>query len=165
MGFLNRITALEPFESCPRLLQAAVERFWDGFDLATGTAQRYTGAVYILGYVVEMLLKVGFFRISGIPDNVDVKPYLGTARTHTSWTGRNYHDLQAWCNLLIDARLRRGVQFDPVFAGELTRRVMAVGLHWREDLRYKQSPANDAEVSDVLENADWVLSNCILLWS
>ena len=165
MAFLDRLRVLEPFESCPRLLQAAEERFWDGFDLATGTAQRYTGAVYILGYVVEMLLKVAFFRISGIPDNVDVKPYLNTAKTHSSWTGRNYHDLQAWCNLLIVDRLHRGVQFDPVFAAELTRRVLLVGLHWREDLRYKHNQANDAEVSEVLENTDWVLSNRTLLWS
>ena len=59
MSFQSRLANLEPVETCATLESAAWERYWDGFDLATSsTAGRYTGALYLLGYVVEIVLKI-----------------------------------------------------------------------------------------------------------
>src|SRR5205085_11501029 len=47
----------------PELEEAAEQRFWDGFVLAAGSEPRPTGAIYVLGYVAELVLLVMWCRI------------------------------------------------------------------------------------------------------
>jgi len=162
MSLLTRLAVIEPQETWPRLRSAATERFWDGFDLATSGEDRRLGAIYLLGYVVEMLLKVAFFRVREWPTNQAVD--LGAVKAHTAWVGGNLHNVTGLADLLIAERGILNRPFDPVFAGELRRRVLIVASHWRENLRYRSAVAETDELAEVYQSVDWLVTNADELW-
>ncbi len=61
--------------------------------VAMGDSGHETGAVYLLGYVAEMLLKTAYFRIISVPTGQNIAPHLQGARSHASWRGGNLHNL------------------------------------------------------------------------
>jgi hypothetical protein len=162
MSFLARLALLEPEETCPRLQAAAMERFWDGFDLATSKDERRLAAVYLLGYVVEVFLKVAFFRVRAWPADQPID--LDAVRTHAAWAGGNLHNLTGLADVLIAERGILNRPLDPVFAGELRRRVLVVASHWRENLRYRATPALGEELAEVCQSVDWLVANAEELW-
>ena len=145
---------------------AATERYWDGLALATNNLPRNTGAIYCFGYVVEMLLKVAYFRVTGVADaqNLNVGP-LAAMRTQAAWRGRNLHDLQGLVSLLIDVRQTLGIAFDPAVAAQMLWYVLTVDAHWRETLRYKHTPALEEELHEVYYSVEWIWEHRDLLWS
>jgi len=163
MSLQARLRVLEPTETWPSLYNAARERFWDGVDLATSLEARRTGAIYLLGYVAEMLLKVAFYRRMGYlaTDRVD----RNAIKNHAAWGRWNLHSISGLVDLLIEVRQRQHQAFDPVFAGDLRLRVQTVALHWQETLRYKHTPADEAELTEVFRHVDWLLTNADQLWS
>ena len=163
MSFQDRLQMLEPIETWPSLYSAALERYWDGIDLATSPEARRTAAIYLMGYVAEMLLKVAFFRVTGFPPGQAVD--LRAITTHAAWTKANLHNLDGLTDLLIAERGLRGRAFDPVFAGQLKACVLTVASHWRETLRYRHTPAAETELVEVYQNVDWLRANATLLWS
>jgi hypothetical protein len=159
-------------DTWPLLHDAAGERYWDGLTLALD--DRSTGAIYVFGYVVEMLLKVAFFRIRMVPGphNLWIPLTLGgaspfaMARSHASWYGRpSLHNLEAWLRLLIAERNSAGPALDPIAAGEIETHVRVVDAHWRETLRYKSLTVSGAEINEVFKSVDWLYKNQVLLWS
>jgi hypothetical protein len=50
--------------------------------LGTRHSRRHVGALYVWGYVAEMLLKVGAFRVDGAAPGEAVGPRLGPARNY-----------------------------------------------------------------------------------
>jgi len=163
MSLLARLSLLEPMETWPRLHSAAIERYWDGLALAMAQEGRRLGAIYLLGYVAEIVLKVAFFRVCGFPPYQAVSLRMATA--HASWRGFSLHDVNAWATLLIEERRLRGRPFDPVFASQLKWHVMVVAANWREALRYRHSAASETELAEVFQGVDWLLANSNLLWS
>jgi hypothetical protein len=155
---------LEPAETCETLESAAWERYWDGFELATQQTQdRPTGALYLLGYVVEVVLKVGFFRTTQIPPGTRVD--LRSIRSHQAWTqNTNLHDVVALARVLVAERDVRRRPFDPVFAGLLDRHVQTLATHWNESVRYRATQALPEEIAEVYESAEWILANRETLW-
>lgn len=83
MSFQTRLSLLEPAETWPSLHSSAQERFWDGIELATTPDARRTAAIYMLGYVVEILLKVAFFRVRGLPAEQPID--LRVIATRATW--------------------------------------------------------------------------------
>ena len=57
MALLDRIA---PYDSIREMEIAGVDRYWDGLTCALDG--RYFGACYLLGYAIEMTLKVACFR-------------------------------------------------------------------------------------------------------
>jgi hypothetical protein len=163
MSFQSRLQVLEPVETWPSLHSAAQERYWDGVDLATSPETRGTAAIYLLGYVAEILLKVAFFRVIRCPPGQAVD--LRTITTHGAWTRANLHNLVGLADLLIAERCIQNRAFDPVFAGQLKTSVLTVANHWRETLRYRYTPAVEPELVEVYQNVDWLRTNATLLWS
>lgn len=164
MGLKDRLAQLEPQETWPQLHDAAIERYWDGFALATGPDNRRTGAIYLLGYVAEILLKVAFYRVSNAPHHLPVQ--RGAIQTHRDWQGRrNLHDLVALGNVLIGQRKRNGIEFDPVFAALLIEKLFVLDRHWSEALRYRHSMATTDELHEVYQAVEWLLANKNTLWS
>jgi len=111
LGFVARIARLVPIETWPQLLNASQHRYWDGFALATSGETRNVGAVYLLGYVAEMLLKVAYFRIEGFPRHGDVDHARSAARRQARLyrlQRRNDHDLLYWRDLIERRRDERG---------------------------------------------------------
>jgi hypothetical protein len=164
MALLARLQALEPNETWPGLEMAARERYWDGVDLATSPASRRTAAIYLLGYVAEMLLKVAFYRVSGVPPGQHVVPAM--IKNHSAWKGKkNRHDLENLVDLLSAERASKGLHLDPGFAAQLNDCIQTLAGHWRETLRYRHTPATQTELVEVYQNVDWLFANATLLWS
>ena len=164
MSLQSRLGLLEPHETWPSLHNAAWERYWDGIELATCQEVHRTGAIYSLGYVAEILLKVAFFRVKGFAPGQQVE--LQEINDHPVWPTRaKRHNLAALADVLIEERRLRGSAFDPVFAGEVKTCVAVVASHWRETLRYKHTIADEPELAEVVQNVDWLLNNANVLWS
>ena len=144
--------------------QAAAQRFWDALTLATGDAGHEAGAIYLLGYVAEMLLKTAYFRVTGVPPSQNIAPHLTAARRNASWRGGNLHNLHSWFALLNDARFFRGNPWGAVVAATIERRVLIVVSHWRESSRYTSLAATNAELEEAFVSVDWLLGNYDALW-
>jgi hypothetical protein len=163
MTFQARLHVLEPVETWPTLHSAALERFWDGLDLATSAAPRRTAAIYLLGYVAEILLKMAFFRVAGFLPGQAVE--LRAITAHAAWTRSNLHNLDALADLLIAERATRDRALDPAFAGQLKSCVLTIANHWGTTLRYKHTAAEQPELAEVYQNVEWLRANATLLWS
>ena len=155
---------MEPVETWPSMERAAEQRFLDGLALATGDPGREAGAIYLLGYVAEMLIKTAHFRTIGVPANQDIAPVLRAVRNHSLWTGRNLHDLRSWIDFLIDVRQLQGKPISPPTAGIIRQQVLTVDAHWRETLRYTSQTATAVELNEVFDSVEWLHDNYALLW-
>jgi len=164
MAFRSRLALAEPFETWPLMELAAEQRYWDGLNLAMGEKGCETGALYLLGYVAEMLLKTAYFRINSISPSDNIAPHLRTANQHSRWRGGNLHNLRSWFYLLDDVRTYRGNPWSPVLVATVERHVLTVDAHWRESLRYTSVAANDAELEETFASVDWLLANYNVLW-
>ena len=66
-------------ETIQDMESAAEDRYWEGWELAV--QGHHVGAIYVLGYVAEMLLKINAFRVDGALPGDPVGPRLGPAKT------------------------------------------------------------------------------------
>jgi len=161
MGLLARLNTLGPKETWPALHNAADERYWDGLELATCRQARHLGAIYLLGYVAEIVLKVAFFRVLGWPSKQSVD--LKALKTHASWGRSNLHDVEELAKVLIAERANRKKAFNPVFAAQLQLHAKCLSTNWRETLRYNHSSASYAELAEVFQSVEWLRLNFDLL--
>ena len=143
---------------------AAEQRYWGGLTLALSEAGSETSALYLLGYVAEMLLKTAYFRVIGVPPGDNIASHLQMARSHASWRGGNLHNLRSWLYLLADVRFFQGNPWSPVLVAVIERYVLTVDAHWRETLRYASLAASDVELEETLASVDWLLANYAVLW-
>ena len=105
----------------------------------------YNGAgIYLLGYSAEMLLKTGYFRLTGAGWSDRIQPRLGLALTsarilipHVPHEG--YHSLRFWSSLLRETRRHRHKAMPPLLEAQLvsrTRRLHQncwIGTRYRRD--------------------------------
>ncbi len=145
---------------------AATERYLDAIQLAD--SNRRTGAIYLFGYVVEMLLKVGFLRLAGYADDDPVSPqdlrqHVGTNPTSTARSlglpgSKNLHDLSAWSDLIIAYRSSRNRPYnDNRFAAKLHLNVSVIAHRWTEAIRYHKNYAYVQELTAVRVSSAWIL--------
>jgi hypothetical protein len=175
----------EETECWGNLHAAAQERFYDGVLLATGPEERRLGAIYLFGYVMELLLKTAFYRGCDFERTRVVVPRRDL-ENHPAWSDarrplsdaqmgrqpRNLHDLEQLARAVIVLRRRPPSRpYDPVFAGEVIRTVGDVSRHWRESLRYKHAKRDGktlvsmAQLQEVRAGVSWLLINQERLWS
>jgi len=154
MGLVARLSNEEPAETWAVLHRAAEERFRDGMELATGHWERLTGAIYLFGYVAEMILKVAIFRTRNWSGQHPIN--ISWFKNYASHKCYNLHDIDGLANLLIDERRSNNNPFDPVFAAELVHNAKTVSANWRETLRYRSIAAQHAELSEVFQSVEWL---------
>ena len=150
------------------LERAAEDRFWDGLILAASEEGRELGSVYLLGYVAELLLKSAYYRVRGVPFDVDVRHELRgmDARARAlgfAWQG-NRHNLESVAQLLVAERRIRG---NPLGAGievKLLGRIRLVSDMWSESLRYRSEPVGRDELNDVYSVVEWLRDKYAILW-
>lgn len=159
-------------DSVREMEQAAEDRYWDA--LTCGLESRSFGACYLLGYVVEMLLKCAFFRYDGRSLDSDLRPYLSAAAREETFrrgdhsrrfAGHPLHNIEAWINHLVEARDRADDPLDPRLAARLIVEGSWVARNWSEAMRYRRSVEAGPEAERFLEVADWIRSNHMDLWS
>ncbi len=147
---------------------AATERYRDAAALSLG--ERRAGAVYLYGYVVEMLLKAAYFRALRYADTApisltDLRTAAGdnpgsTARTLGLAGTRNLHDIGAWAELLVAFRTTRGPVYPDVgFGALLLNRVTVVRQRWAETIRYHKNTAYQHELERVEYACRWVVDH------
>jgi hypothetical protein len=147
---------------------AADERYADAIHLADGN--RRTGAIYLFGYVVEMLLKAAFLRLAGHADDdtISAKTLWSYAGQHPTTTARalglpgaaNLHDLSAWADLIVAYRASRALVYpDSNFAAVLLVNIAAVSVRWTEVIRYHKNVAYEHELNRVRTSCAWVLAH------
>lgn len=150
------------------LEEAAAERYWDAIALAM--EERLTGAMYMLGYAFEMLVKCAYYRFIGLGPTDNVAPVLrgmkDKARLHGfSWRG-NLHNSESVISLLVLERRVSGHPMDTgVSATAMGYAVSLARFEWSETLRYKRVAASELEMTNVLESVDWLQTNYAALWS
>ena len=148
---------------------AARHRYLDGLLLATSDRERLTGAMYLLGYVAEILVKTAYYRLRGVRPFDDVADELHGMRNRARtlgfpWQG-NWHNLESLAGLLVVERAATGSPMEPLFAAEFQARAASVGGHWSEILRYKEAATFESELDEVFESVEWLVANHAQLWS
>jgi len=166
---MTLISRVSNFDTWAELQRAADERYWDGMSLATDPEDRRCGALYLWGYVAEMLLKVAYYRIRSVPYGEDLRNELAGMRDRAlalgfTWRG-NWHNLESLVSLLIQERSTRGRPLDAYFAEELRHHIDAIAENWSETLRYKDVRALPEETALVFRSLDWLRSHVTELWS
>ena len=145
---------------------AARQRFDDAMTLA-GRGRR-TGAIYLWGYTVEMIIKAAYFALLGLAEsdvitwNAHLLPAIQRGRAlRIAWPGPGAgHNVRAWAELLIAARaLSPRASYTASFALDVQRRGQRIGQLWRETLRYRRNHAHRYEMRYVHEAAEWFLVN------
>ncbi len=159
MPFWNRVKDLEPFDTWGAMEAALSERFFDGLSLAVGRDNRLTGAIYLLGYTVEMILKVAYFRFLGVPSAQNLAQQLDAIKGHSLMKKKNLHDLEGWMHLIFDVRSANGMMLNPAVAAELRRNVGIAQSNWKETLRYKSTLAVAAEIEEMFSSVNWLYNH------
>lgn len=169
---MDLLTRIAPHDSIDEMEAAREDRYSDSLTCALDG--REFAACYLMGYVIEMLLKSAFYRFDGVPLVADLRGGLRSARKHPRFkpvTGspsilaHGLHNIRAWGDHLIDTRQRTGRALDVRVASRLVYELCWVQNNWSETLRYRRSiPASD-EVHRFLKIADWLRSEYVTLWS
>jgi hypothetical protein len=150
-------------DSIQEMDAARSDRYWDA--LACAGDDRDFGACYLFGYVIEMLLKVAYFRFIAIPPSDDLRPFLVSVGRSPRFARRGrLHNIESWAEELLEVRQRRWRPLDPSLAGALLMNTAEVAANWSEVLRYRRSiPAGD-EATQLLRLADWFVDHRDALW-
>ncbi len=168
MGLMSRCSAQD---SWGEMEEAAKERFADGLCLALSEDQRRTGAIYLWGYVAEMVLKVAYYRVRGLGPADETSAELRGMRDRarflgSPWTGgHSRHRAQDLAYLLVCERRARRRALDPYLAQELQGHAQTIAAHWSENLRYRNVDAASNELEEFFNSVDWLLTNRVLFWS
>lgn len=149
-------------DSCGEFLAAADVRFQDGYDLYE--AGRNTGAIYLWGYVAEMLLKSACFRFLGHDPNTEItasdrKTAIVLSRDENiNWIG-NHHFLLGWAELLVKYQLKlpQGNYATSNFSNDVLNNVKEIYQLWREHIRYHSTEASEMEAERVRTATEWLL--------
>jgi hypothetical protein len=145
--------------------QAASERYRDGVSLAS--EGRRTAAIYLWGYVAEMLLKASFFRAIGFSPTqqitlVDLRnaKNLEANRLGITWVGQ-LHSLMSWSQLLVSYRTATPGLAYPItgFGNEVVNQSRQLERIWSETLRYHKNVAYLHEVARARQAIEWLLAN------
>lgn len=131
-------------------------------------AGQWDGAVYLAGYVAEMLLKVAYCDLElSFPANGLVEAIFGPART--LWKSivpgatlpfQHKHSLLFWEQVLGPHRTDSGIR--PMEWGDavlFSRHLSIIRLHWQVDLRYQAPLVTPAEAQAVFSAAQWLFDN------
>ncbi len=162
MGLLARLAKVR---TAAELERASELRFWDGLVLALGQEARPAGAIYLMGYVVECLLMLGYCRAKAARDDVDIHRDL-LSRDYTRHYQRLYgklkrndHELAFLLFAFERERAARGQPLDAAFLGALTENVNRISSHWTESLRYRDVRPDPRELWEMVECVEWVFEN------
>jgi hypothetical protein len=153
---------LPTHDSIQEFEKARHERLWDGVTLwVEGHQESAAGAVYLLGYSVEMVLKCAYFRVLGLRvSDLITSHELRSARAKAKLLGittdaESYHSVQFWCDLL---RTHRRAANDPLPPGVEQRLVAETAVvydRWWVEMRYKANRATPPVLGRLLEAAEW----------
>ena len=159
-----------------RFRLAAWGRYREAKELALAAIQQNDpalrhGAIYLFGYVAEMVLKAAYFRLCPTADpsgEIGVSD-MHAARTRATnhfgvlWPGTNLHYLPGWVHLLTLERQAAGRPYPQQFAIAVQSNTSDIALLWQEVIRYYDSSPSLAEIGAAHASARWLITQFPLL--
>jgi len=160
-----------PQETLAGLELARKERFNDGYHLAVD--ERRMGAIYLLGYAVEMTLKSAYFRwIEPTEPGLPLGPErLQTARAHARdilgiiVPDESYHSPLFWAHLIVARRENDSSPLDVTLASALIASAQCVWSNWKVSMRYHGDISTEGELYSVFREAEWMHTHYEDFWS
>jgi hypothetical protein len=128
--------------------------------------RRFTAAIYLWGYAVEMTLKtVWFSNVLQYDDGRTIARGdlrnagdLAKSTYNIAWHG--LHDLKGWAELIVLHRNALGRTYiNQQLQNQIQRQSNTAYSYWREVLRYKKNQAYRFEAERIAEIAKWFLLN------
>jgi hypothetical protein len=129
------------------------------------------GAIYLLGYTVEMRLKAAYYRTAGLVPSSPLDPPRRIAESQIRQLlgaqGPVGHHLLGWARLLEHTRATThgATPLAPAIASAMYQHVGDVANCWTEVLRYRANVPYNREVNAVWIAANWCKTNSRRLWS
>jgi hypothetical protein len=119
-------------------------------------------AIYLYGYVVEILCKAACYRLDGkgVTDEIDEayrKQVARKARFY-DFTIDGPHDLAGWARLLDESKKHIRPDCDRELLQQVRIKAETVYEHWRPEMRYRATRASDTHLKAVREAASWIRS-------
>lgn len=166
MSFRERIRSnpetLEEFELAWRM------RYAEGMLLLDNPKTR-SGGVYLLGYVVEMILKTAYFRFVGAKSQDQIDALL-TAIAFKSAAKKlpvdveSYHSLLFWMELLVTARDQQRRRLPAHLHTALRSYSEILHENWLVEIRYHSLEPAAEEWHAVQEAVNWFNNHHASLW-
>jgi hypothetical protein len=120
-------------------------------------------AIYLYGYVVEILCKAACYRFDGkgIRDEIDEAYRKQVALKAQSYniTIHGPHDLVGWARLLVERKKHIRPDCDRELLQHVESNAEVVYKHWRPEMRYRATQAIDPQLQDVRAATLWIHSN------
>ncbi|GAB4459957.1 MAG: hypothetical protein OHK0029_23200 [Armatimonadaceae bacterium] len=143
----------------PQLLERALV---DRFSAANALLAhgQWDTAIYLFGYVVEMVLKTAYFRAIRNSLFAPVGAMLRPARNAGNRLipgipDENYHSLRFWSELLRAERRQQNRVLHPVTEMWLAEYTRVLYQNWMVEMRYHPNRADRRTAVDVAEAATW----------
>lgn len=151
-------------ESVQQYEEAALERLYDGLELALSDARgQSSGSIYLFGYVIEMVLKAAFFRVTSHPFVPSRPVQLTNIAAAVGQQNPPRHDLALLCRALLAGRRAEGLALDSGVGADLAARIARASGHWSVDLRYNGGLQPRPVVDQMYEDAAWFYANRLVL--
>ena len=147
----------------PQLLELAlIDRFNSANTLLAQS--EWDAAIYLYGYVAEMVLKTAYFRIVGNNPADPVSAMLRPARNAGNRlipgiADESYHSLRFWSELLRAEWQQQNRPLAAITEMYLIEYSRVLYLNWMVEMRYHPNRADRHEAGDVAEAADWLFNN------
>ncbi len=147
---------------------AAEQRYWDGLQL--GTQGQFGGAIYNLGFAVEMWLKYACLRIDGftpaavwnVGSFVPERQFLNAidrSVDHEAW-----HSLRFFATYLHFRRAHQNRPLDSDLQPALIHRSNRMYHTWWVSMRYFPDLAGEYDIRRAYDDAGWFRINRDRLW-
>jgi len=125
--------------------------------------ERRTGAIYLLGYFVEMTLKIAFFRIMGFKADEpitlkDLRTVADLARDELAIreSPRGFHSFVFWTRAIVELCEHFDQPLPSEFTLELAYRSQRMSSSWSPSLRYSHDIANAGDWESLLIDVEWI---------
>lgn len=149
---------------------AAANRLDDALALLLG--RRLFGAVYLLGYVAEMYLKIAVYRRLGARPTGQAAAFFRHARQRARELGlwqhqdqwASGHGLMFWARLLWSLPNAEGHTLASSECRALYRHVRRIEDRWAVEMRYLTDAGNWPDAERVLASVEWIRRNRLALW-
>jgi hypothetical protein len=152
------------------LERAALRRFTEGDWLAEGG--HYLAAIYLYGYVSEMVMGIAYFRHQGYGPVAPIHPntrdrVLKTAKQYVDAEDKMHrsHPIGGWAQLLVEIRRQVWPRAHDEKRMErmIVDRAALICEHWTPQLRYHAIYATLDQATTVREAVEWFLKNAAKL--
>ncbi len=131
-------------------------------------AGRRLAAIYLYGYVVEMLVGAAYFRLIEYGLDTDItsraRKLAEKQARQEKLMSNEPHDLSGWAKLLIVTRQRRSTGFSQSLAMQLRSHADIVYDRWRPSLRYRTLVPTPNDISSVRHSTNWFEQQYGSLW-